>query len=154
MTSAGISPDEEARVARSRGGPHSGRIDEHVITSTALRGNPLGDPVDRPLWVYVPPGYDETDLRLPSVYFIQGYTGSLAMWANHEAYRQPFPESADAWFASGQAPPCIVVWVDAWTAYGGSQFVDSPGTGRYPTHLCEAVVGFVDAQYRTLHSPA
>src|SRR6185295_15586321 len=37
----------------------AGRIDEHVITSELLRGNPLGDPAERPLWVYVPPGYDE-----------------------------------------------------------------------------------------------
>ena len=75
------------------------------------------------------------------------------MWANRDAYHQPFPETADALFASGQAPPCIVVWVDAWTAYGGSQFVDSPGTGRYHSYLCDDVVPFVDAHYRTLEAP-
>jgi len=132
----------------------AGRIDEHVITSRALEGNALGDSVDRPLWVYVPPGYDGGTERLPSVYVIQGYTGFLTMWANREPYRQSFPESADALFASGQAPPCIVVWVDAWTAYGGSQFVDSPGTGNYHTYLCDEVVAFVDERYRTLDSPA
>jgi hypothetical protein len=141
-------------VPLSWNGPLSGRIDEHVITSAALRGNPLGDPADRPLWVYVPPGYDDSERRLPSVYVIQGYTGSLGMWANQEAYRQPFPQTADALFAEGHAPACIVVWVDAWTAYGGSQFVDSPGTGRYHTYLCEDVVGFVDEHYRTIDSPA
>ena len=66
----------------------------------------------------------------------------------------PFPEAADELFANGEAPPCIVVFVDAWTAYGGSQFVDSPGTGRYHTYLCEEVVPFVDARYRTLADPA
>jgi len=39
--------------------------------------------------------------------------------------------------------------VDAWTTYGGSQFVDSPGTGRYHSYLCDEVVGYVDANYRT-----
>src|SRR6185312_3421208 len=53
-------------------------------------------------------------------------------------------------FASGEAPPAIVVYVDAWTAYGGSQFVDSAGTGNYHTYLCEDVVAWVDARYRTL----
>ena len=90
------------------------------------------------------------DRRYPSVYVIQGYTGHVAMWANRSAYRLPFPEAADQLFASGEAPPCIVVYVDAWTAYGGSQFVDSPGTGRYHTYLCDDVVPFVDARYRTL----
>jgi len=46
----------------------AGRIDEHVITSELLRGNPLGDPHERPLWVYVPPGYDqEPERRYPAV---------------------------------------------------------------------------------------
>jgi Putative esterase len=132
----------------------SGRIDEQTITSQLLKDNPLGDPFERPLWVYLPPGYDaEPDRRYPSVYVIQGYTGHLAMWANRAPFRQPFPETADAVFASGEAPPAVVVFVDAWTAYGGSQFVDSPGTGRYHSYLCDEVVPWVDARYRTLHGP-
>lgn len=134
--------------------PLAGRLDEQLISSAALTGNPLGDPAERPLWVYVPPGYDdEPDRRYPSIYVIQGYTGHLAMWRNRNAYRQPFPETADQVFARGEAPPAVVVFVDAWTAYGGSQFVDSPGTGRYHSYLCEDVVPFVDARYRTLAAP-
>ncbi len=132
----------------------AGRLDEHVFDAPALRGNRLGDPSERPLWVYVPPGYDtEPGRRYPSVYVIQGYTGHLAMWRNRTPYRQPFIETADAVFARGEAPPAIVVYVDAWTAYGGSQFVDSPGTGNYHTYLCDDVVSFVDARYRTLAAP-
>lgn len=131
-------------------GALAGRLDEIVIDSTALRGNPLGDPHERPLWVYVPPGYEQDPtVRFPAVYVIQGYTGHVAMWANRSPFRQPFPETADAVFAAG-APPCIVVYVDAWTSYGGSQFVDSPGTGKYHTYLCDEVVPFVDGRYRTI----
>ncbi len=135
-------------------GELAGRLDEHVIAAPALAGNPLGDPEERPLWVYVPPGYDgDGDRQYPAIYVIQGYTGHLTMWENRRAFRRPYPETADAVFASGGAPPCIVVYVDAWTAYGGSQFVDSPGTGRYHTYLCDDVVGWVDRQYRTLADP-
>lgn len=129
----------------------AGTLTEHVIVSELLRGNPLGDPHERPLWVYVPPGYaDEPDRRFPAVYVIQGYTGHVAMWRNRSAFQQPFTETADAVFASGQAPPAIVVYVDAWTKYGGSQFVDSPGTGRYHSYLCDEVVPWVDEHYRTI----
>jgi hypothetical protein len=132
----------------------AGRIDEHVFGSELLRDNPLGDPHERPLWVYVPPGYDDDpERRYPSVYVLQGYTGHLPMWRNRMPYRQPFPEAADAVFAQGTAPPAIVVYVDAWTAYGGSQFVDSPGTGRYHSYLCDEIVPWVDANYRTLAAP-
>ena len=109
-------------------GPLAGRLDRHTVVSDLLRGNPLGDPHERPLWVYVPPGYDSGTERYPAVYVIQGYTGHVTMWANRTPFRQPYLETADALFASGGAPGCVVVYVDAWTAYGGSQFVDSPGT--------------------------
>jgi Putative esterase len=132
----------------------AGRIDEQVITSELLKGNPLGDPYERPIWVYLPPGYgDEPGRRYPSVYVIQGYTGFVTSWRNRSPYRQPFPETADAVFARGEAPPAIVVYVDAWTAYGGSQFVDSPGTGRYHSYLCDEVVPWVDSRYRTHAEP-
>src|SRR5436190_23334212 len=110
----------------------AGRLDEDVIASERLRGNPLGDPYERPLWIYTPPGYDDqTDRRFPSVYVIQGYTGLLTMWRNRAAFRQPFPELADAAMARGECGPAIVVYVDAWTSLGGSQFLDSPATGDY-----------------------
>jgi hypothetical protein len=129
----------------------AGTLHEHEFDSELLRGNVLGDPHVRPLWVYTPPGYDdEPDRRYPSIYVIQGYTGNLAMWRNRTPYRQPYVETADAVFADGTAPPAIVVYVDAWTAYGGSQFVDSPGTGPYHSYLCNEIVPWVDAEYRTL----
>ncbi|HSR87272.1 MAG TPA: alpha/beta hydrolase-fold protein [Streptosporangiaceae bacterium] len=131
--------------------PLAGTLDEEVITSELLRGNPLGDPHERPLWIYTPPGYaDEPARRYPSAYIIQGFTGFVTSWRNRSPFRQPFPETADRVFASGQAPPAIVVYVDAWTSYGGSQFVDSPGTGQYHSYLCDEVVPWVDARYRTL----
>jgi len=133
----------------------AGQLEEHVIGSELLRDNPLGDPAERPLWVYLPPGYDDDpDRRYPAVYVIQGYTGHLAMWRNRAPFRQPFPETADAMFERGEAPPALVVYVDAWTSFGGSQFVDSPGTGRYHSYLCDEIVPWVDRRYRTLAGPA
>ncbi len=128
-----------------------GRLDRAVIESALLRDNPLGDPYQRPIWIYTPPGYDDDEsVRFPAVYVIQGYTGHLTMWANRMPYRQPFIETADAVFAEGKAPGCVMVYVDAWTAYGGSQFVDSPGTGRYHSYLCDEVVPWIDERYRTI----
>jgi S-formylglutathione hydrolase FrmB len=135
--------------------PLRGRIEENVVVSEALRDNSLGDPYERPLWVYLPPGYDDAPGRCyPTLYQIQGLTGQLDMWRNRAAFRPTVPELVDELFASGSAPPCLVVWVDAWTSLGGSQFLDSPGTGHYHTYLCDEVVPWVDARYRTLPAPA
>jgi Putative esterase len=125
--------------------PFRGRLHEHTVESRALRGNPLGDPHVRPLWVWTPPGYDDDlDRRYPSVYVIQGYTGQIDMWRNRAPFRRNYPELLD-----DLAPACVVVFVDTWTSVGGSQFVDSPATGRYHTYLCDELVPWVDARYRT-----
>jgi S-formylglutathione hydrolase FrmB len=105
----------------------------------------------RPLWVYLPPAYEsEPDKRFPTIYLIQGMTGQLDMWANRSAFRPSTPENVDRLFGEEGCPPAIVVFADCWTSYGGSQFIDSPGTGRYLGYLCDEVVPFVDARYRTL----
>jgi S-formylglutathione hydrolase FrmB len=70
------------------------------------------------------------------------------MWRNRTAFRRNFPELVDE-----LAAPCLVVFLDAWTSLGGSQFIDSPGTGRYGSYLCDEVVAFVDERYRTLAEP-
>ena len=60
--------------------------------------------------------------------------------------RQPFEpnmiERIDALFASGECPDAIIVFVDAWTSFGGSQFLNSTGTGRYLDYLCDELPAF------------
>jgi hypothetical protein len=125
-----------------------GRLDEHVLESESLRGNPLGDPYARPLWVYTPPGSGD-DAALPALYLIQGMTGQIDMWRNRSAFRPTVVELVDRLFTDEGCPPARVVFVDAWTSYGGSQFVDSPAVGDYHTYLCDEVVAFVDGRYAT-----
>ncbi len=114
---------------------------ELEIESDALRDNPLGDPHVRTLHVWAP---DDTSRRYPSVYVIQGMTGRVEAWFNTTPFVPSFPDEI-----TRLAPEAVVVLVDAFTAYGGSQFVDSPGTGRYHTYLCEEVVPFVDERFPT-----
>jgi S-formylglutathione hydrolase FrmB len=131
-----------------------GRLEESTITSEALLGNPLGDPHERPIWVYLPPAYQaDAAEAYPSIYLIQGLTGQIDMWRNRYAFRPSVVELVDDLFADGSVPPAIVVFVDAWTSLGGSQFLDSAATGNYHTYLCDEVVSWVDARYRTIPEP-
>ncbi len=130
-----------------------GRFEELTLESALLRGNKLGDPHVRPLSVYLPPSYTtDAPRRFPTVYAIQGLTGQLDMWRNRSPFRKNVPELIDDLFATEGVPPCIVVFVDCWTSLGGSQFVDSPGTGKYLSYLCDEVVPLVDGRFRTLAS--
>ncbi|HEU4488517.1 MAG TPA: alpha/beta hydrolase-fold protein [Actinomycetota bacterium] len=127
--------------------PLRGRFERHFIDSEILRGNPLGDPERRPLYVYLPPGIG--DGPHVSVYVIQGMTGQLDMWLNRSAFEPNMIERLDELFASTDCPPAVVVMVDAWTSVGGSQFINSAATGRYLDYLCDEVVPFVDERFPT-----
>jgi hypothetical protein len=125
------------------------RWQELAFESDALRENSLGDPHVRPVFVWTPPSYDEDPLRrYPSVYVIQGMTGIARAWFNVKPWETSFP---DAVAAAGHG--AIVVLVDAFTAIGGSQFLDSPAIGRYHTYLCDEIVPWVDERFRTLDAP-
>jgi S-formylglutathione hydrolase FrmB len=122
----------------------SGRWQELSFESEALKGNPLGDPHVRPVYVWTPPSYDEGDRRYPAIFELQGFTGMAPGWFNVRPWQRSFPEEVDA-----LAPGAILVLVDAFTAIGGSQFLDSPATGNYHTYLCDELVPWIDTTFRT-----
>ena len=127
------------------GGRGTGGWHELVVESEVLRGNPLGDPHVRPVFVWTPPSYDaEPERRYPSIYVLHGLTGQARAWFNVSPFAKNVPALIDE-----LAPEAVVVLVDGFTAVGGAQWIDSPATGRYGTYLCEEVVPFVDARYRT-----
>jgi enterochelin esterase-like enzyme len=124
-----------------------GSVDTLVVESEILADNPLGDPARRPLYVYRPPGIGEQ--AVPAVYVIQGFTGQLDRWFARDTFEPTMFERLDRLFATGDTPPGVIVFVDAWTSLGGSQFVNSPAIGRYLDYLCDEVVPFVDQRYPT-----
>lgn len=117
-----------------------------TVRSAALAGNPLGDPADRPLYVWVPPGYDaDPDRRWPVVVFLHGFAAQVDQWSGRRAFQPTLLERIDA-----AAPRAIVALPDGWTSWGGAQWLDSPAVGAYQTYLSSDVVAHLDARYRTI----
>jgi S-formylglutathione hydrolase FrmB len=119
---------------------------ELTLESEALRGNPLGDPAGRPLFVWTPPGPERP---LPVLYVLHAMTGQARAWFNVSPFARSVPDEIEA-----LGPEAIVVLVDGWTALGGSQWIDSRAIGRYGTYLCDEVVPFVDRSLPTLADAA
>jgi S-formylglutathione hydrolase FrmB len=104
--------------------------------------------------VWLPPGYDDDDRRLPVIYVLPGYGSCVEEWCNRDLFEPTIFERLEALYASLEAPPpCIYVYVDGATRYGGSQFVNSSATGRHEDYVAEDVVAHVDSRYRTLAAP-
>lgn len=138
--------------------PLAGSVDLLVVESEILAGNPLGDPARRPLYVYRSPGVAAAARSaggahaahdVPAVYVLQGFTGQLDRWFGREPFEPTIFERLDHMYATTPTPEAVIVFVDAWTRFGGSQFLNSPALGRYMDYLCDEIVPFIDGCYPT-----
>lgn len=121
--------------------------------SKILADNPLGDPHERTLQVYLPAAYDEPRLRnkrFPVLFDLVGYTGSGPSHTNWRNFEENVPEQLDRLIATGKMPPCIVAFPDCFTALGGNQYINSSAIGRYADYLTQELVPLVDQRMRTL----
>jgi enterochelin esterase family protein len=128
----------------------SGRVEIVLHESRLLAENPLGDPHHREIGVYLPPSYDRSSRRFPTVMMLPGYTGTGLQLLNRTAWMAPLDRRMDALVASAAASEAVMILPDCFSRYGGSQYVDSPAVGRYASYLTDEVVPFVDARYRTI----
>lgn len=117
------------------------------ITSAALAGNLFGDPATRPFNVLLPPSYDTSEARYPVVYVLHWFGGdeSTFVWK--------FKAAMDKLLAAGAVEEMILVFPNANNRLGGSMYLSSPAIGDYETYIAQELVGYVDANYRTLAQP-
>ena len=120
--------------------PLRGQLDEHEFTSEALEATRSATRTSGRCGSTRRPRTPAARLCTSS----RASRGSSTCGATAPAFRPTFLELLDEADVDAR-----VVLVDAWTSVGGSQFVDSSGSGRYHTYLCEDVVPFVDARYET-----
>lgn len=117
--------------------------------SRVLEDNKLGDTAKRDLYTYLPPSYDETK-RYPTVLLLAAFGGDARSFLDGNPFKLSVIDRIDALMASGECAPAIVAMPDATTRWGGSQYLDSPATGRYQTYLADEVFPFLDATFRTI----
>lgn len=127
-----------------------GRVTIERFDSAVLRGNPAGDPHVRRVPVYLPPSYDAAPgRRYPVVFVLTGFTGRGRMLLNDNPWSPALDDRMDALIASERSGEMILVMPDCFTRFGGSQYLDSPATGRYATHVVEELVPWVERTFRT-----
>jgi S-formylglutathione hydrolase FrmB len=127
------------------------------LESTHLAGNLLGDPSERDLFVYLPPGYEDSGRRYPTAYLLHAFGGTADRVAHpptdEKWWAPPIEDVFDPVFGRMGTAPMIVVIPDGWTRYGCSQWVDSPVNGNFDQYVLDDVVGYVDAHHRTIPDP-
>ncbi|MDE3112102.1 MAG: OpgC domain-containing protein [Chloroflexota bacterium] len=121
--------------------PSAGRIETSTFYSQQLRRQ-------MPIAVYLPPGYDDTATRYPTVYMLHGGSGSNNEWIDYGLL-----DAAERLMSSGQIAPAIVVLPQGDQEYWVDHVVDA-STGangeKWGSYVALDVVPQVDRTYRTI----
>lgn len=125
------------------------RLVTERFDSSVLKGNPLGDPSERDVIIYLPPGYDvDPGRRYGALLGVVGFTGTGAMLFNADPLGEDLRRRMDRLISTGACPPVLVVAPDCFTRVGGNQYINSTATGRYEDYLVGEVIPFVAERYR------
>lgn len=118
--------------------------------SEVLKDNPLGDPYQRTLPVYTPPGYDpNASQAYPVIFGLTGFTGAGEMYLNKSMLKQPFNELLDDLILNENLPPVLYAMPNCMTYYGGSQYINSSAVGNYEDYIIQELVPLVDNHFKT-----
>ena len=125
----------------------SGVLTRVDVPGKSLAGNLSGDPAQREVLVYTPPGYaTDTKHRYPVVYFLHGYAVTAQFYAN----TMNWPTTIDRAINEAHLQQMIVVMPDAYTPLGGSMYSSSVTTGNWESYVARDLVSYIDAHYRTI----
>jgi len=123
-----------------------GDLQQIKVHSPSLEGNLNGDSADRDVYVYLPPGYEDSGRPYPVIYFLHGYGVGAEVYVNGVL---GLPGSVDDAMAAG-AREFILVMPDAFNKYSGSMYSNSPTIGDWESWIAKDLVTYVDTNYRTL----
>lgn len=128
-----------------------GTLELHRLRSAALATNAFGDPCDRIVGVYLPPGYDPTgSQRYDTIYCLHGHGSNLAKVLSAAPWERNLVQMADDAMERGTLRRAILVLVDGATRLGGSQYVDSLQNGSVAQYIAMEIVDEIDRRYRSI----
>ena len=131
--------------------PLRGTLERVTVHGQSLAGNLAGDRVDRPVSVYLPPGYAASpDARYPVVYLLHGFTDSDLSWFGWRDHFVNVPAAYERALEAGAVRQMILVMPNAYTAFAGSMYSSSVTTGDWETYVAEELVSWIDEHYRTI----
>ncbi|HPI96290.1 MAG TPA: alpha/beta hydrolase-fold protein [Gammaproteobacteria bacterium] len=125
-----------------------GTLVQFRINSEILIDNPLKDPFERDVFIYLPIGYDENNLDFPVMYYLAAYTNSGSGVIGWRAFGENITERLDRLIAEQKIGPTVVVIPDCFTCLGGNQYIDSPAIGNYASFIHKELIPEIEGKFR------
>ena len=119
--------------------------------SRVLSGNPWGDPCERALSVYLPPGYNDRGSPYVALWDLAAFTNSGPGHLNWRHHGENLPQRLDRLIHAGVLPPVVVAMPDCYTSLGGNQYLNSPSVGNYADYVNRELVPFLSGQINVVN---
>jgi enterochelin esterase-like enzyme len=120
--------------------------------SSVLEGNPWGDPCERELCIYLPPGYPDSQAPYVVLWDLAAYTNSGPGHLNWRNHGENLPARLDRLIGQGVMEPAVVAFPDCYTSLGGNQYLNSAAVGRYADYLNQELVPLVSERLNVVDS--
>jgi enterochelin esterase-like enzyme len=125
-----------------------GIVITHRFQSNILKSNPLGDPFERDIIVYVPPGYKRSNSKgYIAAFGLAGFGGQGRTLLNVDPLSENIENKMNRLISSKKCGPLLLVLVDCFTKLGGNQYINSTATGKYEDYITKEIVPFIDNEY-------
>lgn len=136
-------------MPHQNGAASRGTVVRWTHDAPSLRDNPLGDTATRDLFVYLPPGRSEADCAgLPLILLLPGFVGRGRGMLGDNLYSPAIDDRMDRLIEAG-CPPAVIALPDCATAWGGSQYINSPAVGNYRDYLVQDVIPLIQSRLQT-----
>lgn len=119
---------------------YKGRIDTLKIKSSHIPHH------DRDHYVYIPQEADNIK-DLASIYLLAPWLSSGVEQTYFKPFKTSFPQRIDKLIEEGCIPPCIVIFPDLYTPYGGSQYIDSRYFGDHASFITDDLIKTIENKY-------
>jgi enterochelin esterase-like enzyme len=131
-----------------------GQIADLSINSRILQGNRAGDPTVRPVRAYIPSAAAHTPTaKFPVLYLLAAWTNAGRSQFDWKPFKESLSERLDRLIHSGAMRPAVVVAVDTYSRFGGSQYIDSDFFGPHARHIVEELIPFCEQNLPILSGP-
>ncbi len=125
----------------------AGTIERPCLESEALARGRAQVGALREVPVYVPRRTKGSTARFPMLVYLCGFTGQGQDQLASHPWRQKLCYRFDRALAQGRMPPAVLVFPDAFTFLGGSQYVNSSYLGDFADYVAREIPQFVEQHF-------
>jgi S-formylglutathione hydrolase FrmB len=127
-------------------GIKKGKVVVVKFLAPSIQGNRGGEDPMRRVTIYLPAGYETSNQRYPTIYYLHGFVTNDSLVMN----RNRINELMDTAILSGRIHPMILVMPNSDNNFGGSLYTNSSLTGNWADYIAKEVVDYIDRNYRTI----